>query len=126
MLQRFAQLCVALAEFLEQAHVFYRDHRLVGEGFKKRDLLGGERLDCQSSNEYHSNRKAFSKQRYSQKSTDAVLLSQSPGIGKFFPRLCAGYVMNVDGLTVDHGSGRDEATNHRPSFAMPRVWECSV
>ena len=33
MLQRLAQFRVALAEFLEQAHVLDCDHRLVGEGF---------------------------------------------------------------------------------------------
>ena len=42
MLQRLAQFRVALAEFLEQAHVLDGDHRLVGEGFQKRDLLFGE------------------------------------------------------------------------------------
>ena len=45
MLQRLAQFRVTLAEFLEQAHVFDCDDGLVGEGFKKRDLPVGERLD---------------------------------------------------------------------------------
>ena len=31
MLQRLAQLCIALAEFLEQAHVFDGDHGLIRE-----------------------------------------------------------------------------------------------
>ncbi len=35
MLQRLAQLRVALAEFFEQAHVLDGDHRLVGEGFEQ-------------------------------------------------------------------------------------------
>ena len=42
MLQRLAQFRVALAEFLEQAHVLDGDHRLVGEGFEKRYLFVGE------------------------------------------------------------------------------------
>ena len=42
MLQRLAQFRVALAEFLEQAHVFDGDDRLVGECFEKRDLFVGE------------------------------------------------------------------------------------
>ena len=42
MLQRLAQFRVALAEFLEQPHVLDGDHRLVGEGFEKRDLLFGK------------------------------------------------------------------------------------
>ncbi len=39
MLQRLAQFCVALLDLLEQPHVLNRDHRLVGEGFEKCDLL---------------------------------------------------------------------------------------
>src|SRR4030095_10249529 len=39
MFQGFAQFCVALLQFLEQADVFNRDNGLVGEGFEKRDLL---------------------------------------------------------------------------------------
>ena len=39
MLQRLAQFRVALAEFLEQAHVLDGDHGLVGEGLEERDLL---------------------------------------------------------------------------------------
>ena len=42
MLQRLAQFRVALAEFLEQAHVLDGDDGLVGEGFEKGDLLVGE------------------------------------------------------------------------------------
>ena len=42
MLQGLAQFRVALAEFLEQPHVLDGDHRLVGEGFEKRDLFVGE------------------------------------------------------------------------------------
>ena len=45
MLQRFAQFCVALLDFLEQAHVLDRDHGLIGEGFEKCDLLFGEGPD---------------------------------------------------------------------------------
>ena len=45
MLQRLAQLRVALAEFFEQAHVFDGDHGLVGEGFEKSDLFFGKRPD---------------------------------------------------------------------------------
>ena len=33
MLQGLAQFCVALAEFLKQAHVLDGDHGLIGEGF---------------------------------------------------------------------------------------------
>ena len=39
MLQRFAQFCVAFLEFLEQAHIFDRDHRLSGESFREAQFL---------------------------------------------------------------------------------------
>ena len=39
MLQGLAQFCIALLDFFEQPHVFNGDHRLVGESFKKCDLL---------------------------------------------------------------------------------------
>ncbi len=51
MLQRLAQFRVALAEFLEQAHVLDGDHGLVGEGFKQFDLLVGERTNLHTSND---------------------------------------------------------------------------
>ena len=51
MLQRLAQFRVALAEFLEQAHVFDSDHRLVGEGLEKCDLLFGERPHLAAAND---------------------------------------------------------------------------
>ena len=44
MLQRFAQFRVALAEFLEQPHVFDGDDRLVSEGFDKCNLPLGKRF----------------------------------------------------------------------------------
>ena len=60
MLQRLAQFRVALVEFLEQPHVLDRDHRLVGEGFEKRDLfvcegtdLGAANCDCSDRQSLH-------------------------------------------------------------------------
>ena len=53
MLQRLAQFCVALAEFLEQPHVLDRDDGLVGEGFEQCDLLLCERTDLRVG-EYES------------------------------------------------------------------------
>ena len=45
MLQRLAQFCVALLEFLEQPDVFDGDHRLRSEGFEESNLLVSERTD---------------------------------------------------------------------------------
>ena len=49
MLQRLAQFCVALLNLFEQPHVLDGDDRLVGEGFKKRDLLFCEGTDLRSA-----------------------------------------------------------------------------
>ena len=51
MLQRLAQFRVALAEFLEQAHVLDGDHGLIGEGLEQRDLLVGERTNLRTAND---------------------------------------------------------------------------
>src|SRR5262249_1779628 len=42
LLKRFGKLARARLHLIEQAHVFDRDHRLVGEGGDKADLLLGE------------------------------------------------------------------------------------
>ena len=43
MLQGLSQFCVAGIQFVKQPHVFDGNHRLVGEGFEKCDLLFGKR-----------------------------------------------------------------------------------
>src|SRR5262249_11963948 len=49
MLQRFAQFCIALLDFLEQAHILDGDDRLIGESFEKYDLLVGEGLNLHAA-----------------------------------------------------------------------------
>ena len=63
MLQRLAQFCIALLQFLEQPHVLDGDHGLVGKGFEERDLLVSKRLDFRSANQDRPDRNALSKQR---------------------------------------------------------------
>ena len=65
MLQSFAQFRVALAEFVEQPHVFDGDDRLVGEGFKKSDLFVRERTNFGAANKDGPNRNSLAKQRCS-------------------------------------------------------------
>ena len=55
MLQRLAQFRVALAEFLEQAHVLDGDDGLGGEGFEQLDLFVRERTNFRVG-EYESRR----------------------------------------------------------------------
>ena len=72
MLQGLAQFCVAFLQFVKQPHVLDRDHRLVGEGFEKRDLLFGKRTDLRASNVNSSDHKPFAKQWCGQNSSDAA------------------------------------------------------
>jgi hypothetical protein len=63
LLQRFGEITVALLQFLEQPHVFDCDHRLIGEGLEKRDLLFAERTYLLPANMDSSNRNALAHQR---------------------------------------------------------------
>src|SRR5215813_516091 len=62
MLQGFAQFCIALLNLLEQPHILDGDHSLVGESFKKSDLLVRERPDLCSADHNGPDWNAFSKQ----------------------------------------------------------------
>ena len=44
-LARFSELAALVLDFVEQPHVLDRDHRLVGEGLDKLDLLFGKWLN---------------------------------------------------------------------------------
>src|SRR5215510_9313052 len=51
MLQGFSQLCVALLEFFEEAHVLDGDNSLVGEGLQEFDLFVCEWPHFESTNQ---------------------------------------------------------------------------
>ena len=53
MLQGFTQFCVALLQFLEQPDVLDGDDRLVGKGFKKRDLFFSKRPHFRTADDDH-------------------------------------------------------------------------
>ena len=72
MLQGLAQFCVALLEFFEQPHVLDGDHRLVGEGFEKRDLLIEKGRTSVRRIVNHPNRNAFAEQRRGQNRSDTA------------------------------------------------------
>ena len=59
MLQRLAQFCVTLLDFLEQANILNRDYRLIGEGFKKRNLFVSERSNLRPANDKRADSYAF-------------------------------------------------------------------
>ena len=56
-------LLQCFSESLEQPNVLDSDHRLIGKGFEKRDLLLRERTNFRSAYENSAYRYAFSEQR---------------------------------------------------------------
>ena len=59
MIFSLAQFCVALLDFLEQANILDRDYRLIGEGFKKRNLFVSERSNLRPANDKRADSYAF-------------------------------------------------------------------
>ena len=53
------QLTGSLLQLLEQPHVLNGNHRLIGEGLEKRDLLVGEGLDFRAADANRTNCDAF-------------------------------------------------------------------
>ena len=63
MLQSFAQLRVALLDFLEQPHVCDRDDCLIGEGLEQSDLFFRERPRLRSTNQNGAKGNTLTEQR---------------------------------------------------------------
>ena len=62
-LARELQLPALVLDLVEQPHVLDRDHRLVGEGGRKPDLLIGEGSDLQTLQDQHADGDQFPQQR---------------------------------------------------------------
>src|SRR5262245_20720632 len=82
MLQRLTQFGVALLQFLEQSHVFYGNHGLVGKAFNKHNLLVSERTNLLSSYVDDSHRTSLSDHRHTQESARATTLLIELTVGK--------------------------------------------
>jgi hypothetical protein len=63
LLERLGQLSVPRLQLREQAHVFDRDHCLVGEGLEQSDLTVGERSGRAARHGHRPNRPTIAKQR---------------------------------------------------------------
>ena len=63
LLQRFGKFARARLHLVEQAHVLDGDHRLVGEGAGKLDLLVGEWPDGTTNEHDHADGDTFAQQR---------------------------------------------------------------
>src|SRR5262245_43274213 len=78
---------------VEEAHVFHRDHRLVGEGLDQLDLLGGERPHHPASKHQGADRNTFAHERYAEHGVDVRLLRP---LGERMVRIGLG-VVKLDG-----------------------------
>ena len=65
MLQRLAQFCIALLDFLEQPNIFDGDDRLISESFDQLDLTFRERFNDVAPYNDAANWRSFSQQRCS-------------------------------------------------------------
>ena len=74
MLQCLAQFRVALLEFFEQPDILDRNDRLIGEGFKKRDLLVRERPNFRAANKNDPDWHALAQQWRGKDSPSATAL----------------------------------------------------
>src|SRR5262249_2312837 len=120
MFQGFTQFCIALLQFLEQPHVLDGDHRLVGKGLQKSDLLGSERTRLDSSNKDRAERCTLAEQWDSQPSPGqkTTLTFQRCGLGKFRIQVC-NFFINMNLLPVGYGSPGDRAPIQGPNRRPP-------
>ena len=79
MLARFGELAALVLDFVEQAHVLDRDHRLVGEGGDQLDLLVGERPDLSARQMINTPiGTSFAQQRHAEHGAEAAALAAPP------------------------------------------------
>ena len=103
MLQRLAQFRIALAEFLEQPHVFDGDDGLIGEGFEKCDLFFGERTNFGPADHDRADGNTFTQQRHSEQSSDAQPLMDALHVRTILFAL-GHHVVNVHDPAFENGT----------------------
>src|SRR5690348_15801981 len=103
MLQRFAQLRVALLDFLKQPHVFNCYDGLRGKSFQQLDLLLGERADLQAAYMNSTDGNSPAQHRRGEHRPNADTSGEARC--KFIFWHCC-EVINMKGLPVEYGSGR--------------------
>ena len=104
MLQRLAQFRVALAEFLEQAHVLDGDNGLVGKGFEQGDLFIGEWTDLHALNNNYPDGSIFAQKRDGQRRPNAQAMDGLVARELGFD--LGSEVMNMDNLSLEHSPVR--------------------
>ena len=98
--------------FVEQAHIFDRDHGLVGKGRDEIDLLLGKRLDALSSKHDDTGRLVFAQQRHAEGSVLA-------GKRNRFSHRVFGIGRNIENLY--RAALQHRAAGHRAAIRPDRV-----
>ena len=120
LLQRRLEIARARLHLVKQAHVLDRDHRLVGEGLKERDLRVRERPDFRPPQHDRADRLALAHQRRREsgppgqtrsRRADRVFRERN-GDGIFV--LSGREVVHVDGLAVGDGAPGRPIAADRP------------
>src|SRR5215831_15618696 len=119
MLQRLAQFRVALLDLLEQPHVFDGDHRLIGEGLEKSDLLFRKRPNFGSADLNRADGNSLTKQRRNKNSARASNLLTGLGFRELRLKLWHN-IMNVNRSAVDDRSAGGCAASEGPSASRHR------
>src|SRR5262245_41102186 len=102
-LQGLPQFGIALLDLLEQSYVLDRDHRLVGEGLEKGDLLFRERTNLFTANYNCPYRNALAKQRSGKERPSTGALRKRCKFRELLLDLACD-VMNVQRLPVNYRS----------------------
>src|ERR1700738_2719609 len=99
----FSELAALVLNFVEQADVLNCNHRLVGKGADKLDLLVAKRLDPLSRDRDHADRHLLAQQRHAQ---HGATLSKSVSLGHVIFGIRE-YIDHMDRMTFERGSGRN-------------------
>src|SRR5262245_9047363 len=116
------QLASASLNLVEQAHIFYCDHRLVSEGGYQFDLIGAKRAHLITANRERANGLVFTQQRYRENGP----MTQPHGHGSTVRELfgCRSQVMNMNRLAINDCAAGCPVSRERPPSEIH--WDWSV
>jgi hypothetical protein len=113
MLARLCKLAALLLDFVEQADVLDRDHRLGSEGLQERDLLVRERANRLPPDENRTETATLGEQRRHDEGPEANDFGGAPAVLR--------HIGVAEGVGVLNGPARaDNGSGSRP---RDRVWE---
>ena len=122
--QDLGSRCLALERFLrfvKQAHVLDRDHRLVGEGLKQRDLLFGERPVFLAPDHDDADRRVLAQERHREhRAIPARCRRQDRCLGIASLTHLLLDILDVDGAALEDRAAADAAGDERMNLGLRR------